>query len=357
MDRPRPPIRILLIEDDEDDFVLVRDLLEEIVFSDYTLDWQSSYQGALAAMDSREHDVCLLDYRLGERTGLELLKEVRERSRCAPIIFLTSQGDYQIDLEAMKGGAADYLIKDQISASLLERSMRYALERRRADEALRESEKQLLTAQEMERKKIAKDLHDGAGQFLSAAKFGVENSLALLRQGRPEEGVKALTAVVSMVQEGLDEIRRISTDLWPSILSDLGILATINWFCREFENIYTGIRVDKHLDLPEDEIPESLKITLYRIIQEAFNNIAKHSRSDRVCLSLGKKGDRIELTIRDNGQGFVLTPELSASKSGRGLGLSSMRERSEISGGSLTMESAPGKGTVIKAFWPVRREE
>lgn len=357
----RPPIRILLIEDDEDDYILVTDFLSEIVSSRYALTWESSYEAALRALNRLEYDVCLLDYRLGERTGLELMEEVMKNNPATPIIFLTAQGDYDVDLEAMKSGATDYLVKDRINASLLERSIRYAIEHKRTEETLRESEKQLkhlssllLTAQETERKRIAKELHDGASQFISAAKFGVENALQHLQQGTQAEGIKTLKAVIPMLREGIEEIRRISTDLWPSILNDLGILATINWFCRKFENIYSGIRIEKEIDVAEEEIPESLKIILYRIMQEATNNIAKHSQADLVALLLKKKAEQIELIIQDNGRGFVLKPRPLREGSPKGLGLSSMKERAEFSGGVFTIESAIGKGTVIKATWPLK---
>ena len=135
----RGPIRVLLVDDDEDDFVLTRDLLAEAEGGAFCLDWEHSYAGALEAIARGEHDVYLLDYRLGGRNGLELLRETI--GRCgAPMILLTGQSDREVDAEAMRAGAADYLVKGRIDASLLGRSIRYALERDRAVRALRESE-------------------------------------------------------------------------------------------------------------------------------------------------------------------------------------------------------------------------
>ena len=356
-----PRIRILLIEDDEDDYVLVKDLLSEIDPSKYHLEWETSYEAAVNAICLNHHDVYLLDYRLGERNGLELLREVMEKGCLAPIIFLTGQGDYDVDMKAMKGGAADYLIKDQINPSLLERSIRYAIDRKRSEEVLRESESQLkhlssqlLNAQEAERERIARDLHDGIAQFLTAAKFGVENSLLQIGEGGLVDCAKTLESVVSILQRSLKEIRRISSDLWPSMLGDLGILATINWFCREFETIYPGIRIEKEIDTSESDVPEPLKVVLYRIIQEATNNAAKHSKADLISLSLKKKDGRIELTLRDNGQGFDLKGNLSRERPRRGHGLSSMKERTEFSEGSFSIETAKGEGTVIRAVWSLQ---
>ncbi len=134
------PIRVLLVDDDEDDHLLTRELLAEIGRERYHLDWEPGYDAALEAIRARAHDVYLLDYHLGARNGLELLRQAVEDGCRAPIIMLTGLGDRDVDLEAMKVGAADYLAKGSLDAPLLERSIRYAVERERTLEALRESE-------------------------------------------------------------------------------------------------------------------------------------------------------------------------------------------------------------------------
>jgi PAS domain S-box-containing protein len=132
-----PPVRVLLVDDDEDDFIITRDLISEIGARRYQLDWVSNYAAALASIRRGEHDICLLDYRLGQNTGLDLLRETRALNLCPPMILLTGQGDQQIDLEAMKAGAADYLVKGQLTANQLDRAIRYAMEHKRAEERLR----------------------------------------------------------------------------------------------------------------------------------------------------------------------------------------------------------------------------
>lgn len=231
-------------------------------------------------------------------------------------------------------------------------------ERKRAEAALQKSEEQLrflssqlLRAQENERKRIAGELHDGIGQILSAVKFGVEDTLIRLDKNTSTEATKALEAVIPVIQNGVEEIRKICMDLRPSILDDLGILATISWFCREFQVIYSGIHVEQEIGTEEKDIPAALKIVVYRVLQEALNNIAKHSKADLVRLSLKKSGDAIELRIEDNGLGFNLADELSKDGSRRGLGLTSMKERTETSGGSFSITSVPGKGSTLRASW------
>lgn len=123
--------KILLVDDDEDDFIITRDLLMEIRDVDFRIEWVSSYEDAREALKKATHDICLLDYRLGKHTGIELLREATEHGLNLPVILLTGQGDKNIDLEAMKSGACDYLVKDQINSTLLERSIRYSIERKR----------------------------------------------------------------------------------------------------------------------------------------------------------------------------------------------------------------------------------
>jgi signal transduction histidine kinase len=233
-------------------------------------------------------------------------------------------------------------------------------ERKRAEDALKESENrlrtlssQLLTVQENERKRVARELHDGIGQLLTAIKFKVENIFQEKGEGKPGAKEKSIEDIIPMIKESIEEVRRIQMDLRPSILDDLGILATLEWFCREYQKIYSHIYIEKKINLQENDMSLPLKTAIYRVTQEAMNNIAKHSQADSVHLSLRKQGNTIELTIKDNGTGFDLEEILSPERSKRGLGLNSMRERTELSGGSFFIESTAGKGTTIKASWPL----
>ncbi len=131
-------IKVLLVDDDEDDYILTRDWFDKFPESEFQLDWVNSYTQAMTAIALQQHDVYLVDYRLGNRTGLDLLRAAIAKGCTAPIILLTGQGDHGVDLEAMKAGAADYLEKSQLGAPLLERSLRYAIERQRAAQKIRE---------------------------------------------------------------------------------------------------------------------------------------------------------------------------------------------------------------------------
>jgi signal transduction histidine kinase len=233
-------------------------------------------------------------------------------------------------------------------------------DREKAEEELRNSEKelrllsaQLLTAEEDERRRISRELHDTIGQSLSAVKFTVENVLQELGEEGFGKGVQPLESAIRMVQVAVEEVRRIQKNLRPPTLDDLGLLATISWFCREFEGVYSDIRIEREVDLEEETVPDPLKIVIYRVMQEALNNVAKHSRTKAVRLALRKNDGRIEMQIQDNGVGFDPKEVFSRTESERGLGLFSMKERTELSEGRFSVEAASGKGTMILASWPI----
>lgn len=352
-------VKILLIEDDEDDYVLVRSMLSEVPEANFALHWERTFEAALSALSSNGHDVCLLDYRLGRRDGLELLKEANNRKIRMPVILLTGQGDHEVDLEAMKAGATDYLVKGQINAMLLDRSIRYAVERKKAENALRKSQRELrflssrlIAAQERERKRIARDLHDSTCQSLGVIKMTVEKSLGQLDEG--SAAAQTLKPLLPLIPSAIEEIRRIIKDLRPSSLDDLGILTTVTALCREFKERHPGIRMEETLAAGESEIPDALKIVIYRVLQEALNNVSKHSKANVVQVSLARTNGNIDLAVRDNGHGFE--PDKTGLKDlvDGGVGLSSMKERVELSGGTLSIWSAPGAGTAVSAKWCAR---
>jgi signal transduction histidine kinase len=239
-------------------------------------------------------------------------------------------------------------------------SLVYLRGRQRQVNALQESENrlrilasQLLGAQEKERKLVANELHDGIGSSLNAIKFSLENTLNRTKQdGAYSESLKRL---LSITQQAIEECRRMQSNLRPSTLDDLGILPTLDWYCRDFQKIYPHIRVEKEIEISEEEVLDSLKTVIYRISQEALNNIAKYSQANLVHLRLQKTNGPIELTIQDNGQGFDVNEVFSTRSTKRGLGLSSMGERAELSGGSFLIESNKGTGTVIRVSWPIEQ--
>jgi signal transduction histidine kinase len=227
-------------------------------------------------------------------------------------------------------------------------------ERKRAEQQLKESEErlrhlssQLLIAQENERKLLASEIHDSLGGSLGAIKFRMEQ---VLQKGDSSDA----ESIIPMIQKTIEESRRIQMALRPSSLDDLGILPTLNWFFREFQKTYSNIHIKTQMNIEEKDVPDYLKTVIYRICQEAFNNVAKHSKAEVATLSL-KKTDKIEMVIEDNGRGFDLEEKLYAQNPGRGLGLTSMRERAELTEGSFAIESIQGSGTTLRISWPLKR--
>ena len=228
--------------------------------------------------------------------------------------------------------------------------------RKRAEGRLRESEErlkflssELISAQETERKRIASELHDSIASSLSAAILGLVRASRELPEGT--HGHELITKVITMVQHTVEETRRMMNLLRPPMLDDLGLLPAITWFLDQYSAIYSGLTVNKDIAVEDAEIPESMKIDMYRIIQEAFTNIAKHSNASAAELSLKKKDDVIELTIADNGQGFNPDAGPAAKRGASGLGLISMKERAELAGGTMLIQSIAGKGTTVCARW------
>lgn len=234
-------------------------------------------------------------------------------------------------------------------------------ERKMAQQKLQTSEKQLralsaqlMNVEERQKKHISRELHDSIGQYLTAIKFSMETTHQhLIEKQDISKAVALLETGVNLLKQTIDEVRRIMMDLRPTILDDLGILATISWFCRELQAVYSKMQVEQDITLKEEDISEPLKIIIYRILQEALNNAAKHSSADHVYVSLEKVENKIQLTIEDNGKGFDLKKiarnyDISVLE---GLGLISMRERAELAGGTLRIRTQLGKGTSIIASW------
>ena len=205
----------------------------------------------------------------------------------------------------------------------------------------------LQSYQEREKARIAADLHDSIGSSLSAIKVGLEYAI---RQagGAPHLKAVPFEKLMSQLQSTIKEVHRIAIGLRPPILDDLGIVATVNWFCRELQSCYQNVRVVKQTSAREADVPEFLKTIIFRILQEATNNALTHGGGNLIRVTLSKKADEIRLVVKDNGKGFDI---LDAQRKHR-FGIASMHQRAKWSGGTLVIKSAPGAGTQVFATWP-----
>lgn len=191
---------------------------------------------------------------------------------------------------------------------------------------------------------------------LRESSFGFTDEIDVekLAESHPQIRI-ALESIFPVLQEAIQEARRIQMALRPPVLDDLGILGTIRWFCRQFQSAHSHIHIRQEINIEESGVPDSLKTVIFRVLQEAMNNIAKHSKADRVDLLLRKIDGAIELRIQDYGQGVNLKKAYSRVGATRGSGLDSMRRTTELSGGSFSIESRKGVGTIIRATWPIER--
>lgn len=223
---------------------------------------------------------------------------------------------------------------------------------RRSQEDLRELSAQLIRVQEDERQRIAADLHDVIGQSVSLVKLSIDNAAEMIRNGAAEDAWGALRELSVRVKDVLTEVRRISMNLHPAILDDLGIMPTLSWYFREFESVCGNIKVMKTINANENEIPAGLKTTIFRLLQEATTNIVKHSGANEMQVALIFQAGLLQLTVADNGQGFDTNSCVKGSSTG-GLGLRSMKERARLTGGTYAIESGAGQGTCIRVSWPL----
>jgi two-component system, NarL family, sensor kinase len=206
----------------------------------------------------------------------------------------------------------------------------------------------LLRTQEAERLKVASELHDEVAPMVVMVKYMIEDAMSRLARGSSDEASEVLTGATSRLRDVLAELRRISTDLRPRLLDDLGLGPTLQWYCRGFEEACQTVTVKCRVSANERGIPEDLKLEIFRIVQEALSNVAQHARANRVNVSLVQMGDELRLAVDDDGIGFDST---RVADNASGLGLHAIRKRVDATGGVLILETAPQRGTRISVAW------
>ena len=228
-----------------------------------------------------------------------------------------------------------------------------AKEDRRVQEELRDRKSELrrlsaqhVTIRENERRRVAMDLHDGLGQSLNLLKLSIQETARRIEVEQVKNSVESLDQLACSVESIVGEVRRIAMDLRPSTLDDLGLLPTLSWFFREFQANCRALRVESEIAVTDADIPEPLKIAIYRIIQEAICNVLRHADASIARVRLYRDREGLHLTISDDGRGF------NDGHGKKGLGLPNMKERAEPLGGRYGIESVCGKGTMIFVCWP-----
>jgi signal transduction histidine kinase len=381
--------KILIVDDKPENLYALEQILSPL---DAEIIKAESGNAALIASLNNEFAVAILDVQMPEMDGYELAGLLRhqEKTRNLPIIFLSAVyygKDYAF--KGYEAGAVDYINKpysptillgkvsvfleldqQRIESRNMARQLKIVneeLETRvqqrtksleKANEALQNSQKRLrrlssrlLSAHEEERRRIAAELHDSIGSSLSAIKFSMEN--ACCRLDPDKDAAQFMQPLIQMTKQTIGDVRRIINNLRPPELDKIGLIPTIKEFENQSRKIYGAIDVKDEISAMEEEIPEQLKIVIYRVIQEAFHNIARHSKAKGAHLTLRVNEYHLNLQIKDDGIGFDVQDSHNRESSGKSMGLSVMQERVELSGGRFSITTTPGHGTEIHADWPL----
>jgi signal transduction histidine kinase len=376
------PIRVLLIDDDKDDFLLTQELILELG-GRYTLDWIGTYEEGLEAICSGTHDVYLLDYRLGVRSGIELLREAQARRCQGPIILLTGQAQSRTDLEALDAGADDYLEKTGLTAAVLERSIRYALAQRLAESRLERK----VTERTEELARVNEALREAdrrKDEFLSTLGHELRNPLAPILNALEiirlcGDNAEAVAQQRERLERQVKQMVRLVDDLLDVSRVTTGKLrlnaepTTLQEVCEAAIDISrplverAGLKLT--VDLPQEPVPlEGDRVRLTQVFSNLLNNSAKFTEAGgRVSLTAQVAGDRAVVTVRDTGVG--ISPEvlphifelftqvdrsLNRSQGGLGVGLALVRRFVELHSGTVTARSEGlGRGAEFTVELPL----
>lgn len=308
---------------------------------------------ALQRLEQLQPDLILLDIMMPGMDGFEVCRRIRATPQLAevPILILTALDDRDSLLKGIESGADDFLTKPADRRELVARVRtilrlnRYhtLLEQR---ENIRQMAERVVGAQEEERQRISRELHDDLGQALTTHLLALRNLQEDL--SLPVEVMfERLQSLYDQSYEVFIKVRRLARDLRPPVLDALGLKVAMQAYCHEFTR-RTHLPVIFETDAALPQLADIYNITLYRVLQEALTNVLKHARANQVWVELSVEEDTIHLTVQDNGIGFS-----EGKTASNGIGLAGLRERITIAGGTLNISSAPKRGTVLSAQFPL----
>jgi len=343
--------KILIVDDDPTARETVVALLET---ENYQLELATDGFKALQMLEKLQPDLILLDVMMPGMDGFEVCRRIRATPQLAevPIIILTALDDRASLLQGIESGADDFLHKPIDRQELIARvrtitrlnRYRTLLEQR---ENLKVMAERLVIAQEQERLRISRELHDDLGQALTTHMLALrnfQNDLSL----PVTELFEGLQALYDQSYEIAVKIRRLAQDLRPPILEALGLKQALQTYCGKFSES-TQLPVTLEIDPSLPVLPDVYNVTLYRVLQEALNNVAKHAQASRIWVELSTEDNFINLVIQDNGRGLH-----SQDNPSNGIGLTGMNERLSLVGGKFLLRSASEGGTIITASLPMQ---
>jgi signal transduction histidine kinase len=348
------PVRVLLIEDNLGFAYFVRDVLLRLHPDQFDLREARTLAEGLQFLETAPTDVILLDLGLPDSSRMDTFAIVHSRAPRMPVIVLTVLDDDDIALAAMRQGAQDYLVKGTLDSQLLVKTIRYARERSRADDAVYDLSARLIELQDEERRRIARDLHDSTAQTLSALLMTLSQFNHWMPR-LPAEAHAVLKQCDTLARRGFDELRTTAYLLHPPLLDELGLCGAVREYCDGFAE-RSRIRVDLELPDPMPPVSKDIETTLFRVMQECLANIHRHSGSKTASIRFGHVPNAIRLEVRDEGKGIPTpaTPMGPMPAGTRpGVGIAGMRERIRQMKGQFDIHSTPS-GTTIQATVPLR---
>jgi signal transduction histidine kinase len=225
------------------------------------------------------------------------------------------------------------------------------VERRRAARTLRQYAKRLTEVQERERRHIARELHDEIGQGLTAVKMNLQAAQRLT----DEPTLKSYQQdCIHTVERTLHQVRSLSLDLRPSVLDDLGLEPALRWLVAR-QARQTGLSIQLDADLSEGRLPPDLEIACFRVVQEALTNAVRHAQAEHAWVDVRRQENELRLVVRNDGVAFDVQAALDRAAHGESLGLLGIKDRVSLAGGQIEIASAPGRGSEIRARFPVRQ--
>jgi signal transduction histidine kinase len=357
---PPPPheLRILLLEDNAPHAELVEHFLRTSGLK-FQLTRVETREGFLEQIEQHPPDMILSDYALPTFDGYTALAIAKEKVPNIPFIFVTGTMGEEVAIETLKNGATDYVLKTRLArlGPAVHRALRETADRRerqRAEDKLRRSLDQLraLTSylqyvREEERTRIAREVHDELGQALTGLKLDMSWLAArVVRNAKPVQA--KVKTMVDHIDETIQTVRRIATELRPGILDSLGLVAALEWQANEFQS-RTGIPCQVVSSVDDSQLPQQIATVFFRIYQETLTNIIRHARASRVDVHLVADSGALVLTVKDNGRG-ISEEEIANTRS---IGLVGMRERAMLVAGEISLQGAPGKGTTMTLRVPL----
>lgn len=364
--------RVLLVDDDEEDYFLIRDLLREVSSSDYKLTWEFNYDSGLRTLGKGSFDVCLLDYKLGEKNGLELITEARSQNISCPFIFLTGLVDLTIDLKAMEVGASDFLAKEQLTSPLLERSIRYAMKHDHDMKELKDSKALILQQDRLASLGLlASSLAHEIGTPMGVIRSRAE--MALNKAGQNDILKRDMDIIISqidritkLVNSLLHLAREKKSDLGSAVELSVVVNDVMNLLEHEFErksiklskNIPDGVRVKAEAG-PLGQVLLNLLINSIHAIEEA--KIKDPPIKHEVVLSANEANQTILISVQDSGDGIseenqrhLFKPFFTTKEIGRGTGLGLATSYQIVAswGGLISAKSKVDQGSTFTIQLP-----